>query len=92
MTNDGQSEVYSILEATDGVQPDCNVIFFGVISEMNFDMVVISSSSAGEGISIDNTYCANVTPIPTMSQWTLFILGLCLTSLAVVRIKKVALA
>ena len=41
MTNDGQSEVHTIIQESDGQQQNCNVILYGIKSSMNFDMVVL---------------------------------------------------
>lgn len=91
MTDGGES--YTAFMSSGGESLD-NIAFYGLVTDMLFTSVIITRDNVNDGFGLDRTYCAVVPSalIPTMSQWALMILGLILTSLAVVRIRKVAVA
>lgn len=63
--------------------------YFLVLKSESADVSQTATISGPGNITF---HCLSTAPIPTMTQWTLMILGLLLTSLAVVQIRKNVLA
>ena len=87
MTDDGQS--YTVVQDFDVGNEQCGIIFYGIISDMNFVMAIFTNSNPEDNMLFDNTYCANtLAPIPTLSQWGIIALGMLTLIFGVVMIRQ----
>jgi hypothetical protein len=84
MTDDGQEYT----AAMSGGDDRCNERFFGVISDMNFTMAIFTSDNEEDSIYFDDTYCANVAPIPTLGQWGIIALSMIMLILGLVVVRQ----
>ena len=88
MTDDGQSYIAVM---SPGGATTFNERFFGVISDMNFTMAIFTSDNPGDGLFLDDTYCASSIlkeAVPTLNEWGVIILALMLSIFGMVAVLR----